>query len=147
MATTWAPALRNCSMSSRNCERCRRQNGQAKPRRNTRTTGPAVSASVSRKALPVASGNTKSGAGEPSAAVDERVPMPTYSPRPSGGPSNGGLRVVLDVALHLTRSVLRRQQGHEVQRHVDAGRDARGRDHRSTVHIAIIGPDLDVAPE
>jgi len=59
----------NWSWSSRNCARCRRQNGQANPRKNTSTTGPFASSSSSEMFVPRLLGSANRGAGVPTAAV------------------------------------------------------------------------------
>src|ERR1700686_2451139 len=68
-ATTVAPAAVNRSMSSRNCERCLRQNGQPKPRRKTSTTGPDAVTEDSWNGTPCWSVRVKSGATAPTPAV------------------------------------------------------------------------------
>ena len=69
MAITEAPAASNLGKSSRNCARCRRQNGQGKPRRKATTTGPRARCSARSIDVPVPSGREKSGACEPIPAV------------------------------------------------------------------------------
>src|SRR6266516_5742966 len=65
----------------------------------------------------------------------------------SPGRSYRRLGVVLDVPPYFARSLLRVQAGHEVERHVDAGRDAGGGDDLAGIDEACLGSDLDVAAQ
>ena len=76
----------------------------------------------------------------PGAAAEERR-------RVDGVGSDGRLGVVLDVAPHLAGALRRVQTRDEVERHVDPGRDAGGRDHVAVVHEAVVRPHLDLAAQ
>src|SRR5438874_1837500 len=154
MATTRAPALRKRSMSSRNCERWRRQNGQPNPRRNTSTTGPVAIMSDSRTVSPCWSTSARSGAFCPTAAVvlctltagtlrrggaeccaagrtkdDEHVP---FGARLVGGGQHSMVE----------------HRGEHLSARGAAGRQARDPDGRGLLGLRLVGRDgVDRAPE
>ncbi len=69
MATSDAPVAVISANESRNCARCRRQNGQEKPRRKTRTTGPPARASLRVHVVFSPDGSEIAGAVLPVAAL------------------------------------------------------------------------------
>ena len=56
---------------------------------------------------------------------------------------DGRVRVVLDVAAHLASPLGRVEPRHEVEGHVDPGRDAGGRHDLAAVDEPVLGPDVD----
>ena len=69
MATSDAPVAVISANESRNCARCRRQNGQEKPRRKTSTTGPSTRAASRLQVVVALDGSEIAGAVLPVAAL------------------------------------------------------------------------------
>src|SRR5262245_34512390 len=146
-ATSTSAAITRAPVSSR-LSAARRA---ASPRRSSSATRSPRAARCRAMASPIPEAAPVTTATLPIAPPPSDAPGPDYARLPgnSQGCSRflrrrfssdlrgvGGRRVVLDVALHPARDLGRGELARKPERHVDARRDARGRDEVAVAHVA-----------